>query len=150
MHKMAESNKTISLTKAVECMHPLLGTFVGFVLGFTIQQFITDSNPVLLTDSVASFLMLVFAVHGWALERICHGNRLWCGGKEPRCKEDVRRYSRLLIVSSGLMCLCFFFCGRSLLKNVVSFLLLLTQLAMLAGEIGWGKPLWIFYRCCDK
>lgn len=134
-----EQNTTFS--RPVDCLGPLTGAFVGFVLGSAVHLMHRGGDLPLLTSEATGLVMFVFAVFGWTLERILRRKQLHCGGTFDLKGDVPKRYFALILGNLGLICLTFFLCGRSVWANIAACAVIATTLLTLSGEIGWGNPL---------
>lgn len=142
------------LRRIFECLSPLLGITLGFVIGVVLSMFLPSGAW---WGFWGKLLMACYGFIGWAIGAcFVQRKRLYCGATEPINPEDWPRYSHrygfgLLIVFGGFIMATIGLLGAGkpenrLLGFTVFYCCLPTTFAVLVGEIGWEDPLRFFRK----
>src|SRR5258706_10654751 len=135
-----------SSTQIWKCFGPLIGIFLGFMMGWVLYFISPDSSLDQMTanDVAARTFSLLFSLYGWGLFIvIAQRKKLHCGGTQDLKDGEDPRLGVFCAVS------VFFLVVAALLVGSAHFtvyaVVFVLSLGSLAGEIGWGDP-WHFIK----
>jgi len=127
----------IEKSNPLNCFKPLVAIACAFGLGWILHLLLDGGVEPL--DLGARLLVLVFGTVGWAVGVVFRGGAIHCGGTRKPAATDKRRYYILSLV--GLVLLIAGSVALAKKNWLVYFGSILVLIALLVGEVGWGKPL---------